>query len=153
MKILLMVYLLNIASSSSLPSSFGNVSTIFNTFWSPKMTVTLSNSEGTRQRWFLFYKHLYFQKLGIKYLSQSIFFLICFDYIKNKSYINLGDGSQIRIVWSCSNAVKTHNVLYIPFKILSTRRPVAKTSIKYNNNLKETMKKRRNQLILSLLSK
>ena len=41
-------------------------------------------------------------------------FKICNDYIKNNSYINLGDGNHIRIVWSCSNAVKTHNVSYIP---------------------------------------
>ena len=34
-------------------------------------------------------------------------FKICYDFIKNNSYINLGDGSHIRIVWSCSNAVKT----------------------------------------------
>ena len=38
------------------------------------------------------------------------------DYIKNNLYINLGDGVHIRIVWSCSNAVETHNVSYIPNK-------------------------------------
>ena len=37
---------------------------------------------------------------------------------------------------------------------MATGRPVAKTLIKYkNNNLEEIMKKRRNQLILSLLNK
>ena len=64
---------------------------------------------GTRQRWFLFSSNLHFKKFEIKNLSRSIF-LICFDYIKNNSYINLGDWIHIRIVWSCSNAVKMHNV-------------------------------------------
>ena len=39
-------------------------------------------------------------------------FLICYDYIKNNLYINLDDGNHIGIVWSCSNAVKTHNISY-----------------------------------------
>ena len=34
--------------------------------------------------------------------------------LRINTYINLGDGSYIRIVWSCGNAVKTHNVSYIP---------------------------------------
>ena len=65
--------------------------------------------------------------------------LFCYDYFKNNSYINLVDGNHIRIVWSCSNAVKTHNVSYISLqKILATGRPVAKILIKYNkNNLEE----------------
>ena len=45
--------------------------------------------------------------------------------------MNLDDGNRIRIVWSCSsNAVKTHNVSYIPQKFSATGRPVAKTLIK-----------------------
>ena len=44
-------------------------------------------------------------------MSQSNF-LICYDYINNNSYIYLSDGSRIIIVWSCSNAVKTHNFSY-----------------------------------------
>ena len=44
----------------------------------------------------------------------------------------------IRIVWSCSNEVKTHNASYIPLKFLATGKLVAKNLIKYNsNNLKE----------------
>ena len=58
---------------------------------------------------------IYIKKLGIKKF-ESINFFICYDYIKNNSYINLGDGSDIRIVWSYSNASKTHNVSYISFK-------------------------------------
>ena len=46
-------------------------------------------------------------------MSQSNFF-ICYDFIKNNSYINLDDGNHIGIVRPCSNAVKTHNVSYIP---------------------------------------
>ena len=69
-------------------------------------------------------------------MSQSKI-LICYDYIKNNSYINLGDGNHIRIVRSWSNAVKTYNALNIPLKKLATGRPVAKTLIKYNNNLEE----------------
>ena len=69
-----------------------------------------------------------------KKLSQSNFF-ICYVYINNNSYINLDDGNRIRIVWSCSsNAVKTHNSLYIPLKILATGHPVAEILIKYNSN-------------------
>ena len=55
---------------------------------------------------------------------------------KNNSYINLGDGSHNRIVWSCSNTVKTHNV-NIFHKILATSFPVAKTFIEYNSNNSE----------------
>ena len=58
-------------------------------------------------------------------------------YIKNNPFINLGDGSHIRFVWSCSNnAVKTHNV-NIFHKILATGLPVAKYLIKYNNRSEE----------------
>ena len=74
------------------------------------------------------------------------FFLICYDYINKNSYINLDDGGHTRIVWSCSNAVKTHNVLYIPFKKNSaTGWPVAKALIRYNNsnNLEENDEKLR----------
>ena len=63
-------------------------------------------------------------------------FLICNNHIKNNSYINLDGGSHIRIVWSCRNAVKTHNEIY-SIKILATGRPVAKYLIKYNNSLEE----------------
>ena len=70
-------------------------------------------------------------------MRQSIF-LFCYEYINNNLYINLGDGSHIRIVWYCSNEVKTHNVSYISLKIiLATGRPVAKTLIKYKRNGKE----------------
>ena len=48
--------------------------------------------------------------------------------------IYLGDGSHIRIVWSCNYSVKTHSVSYIPTKKLATGLPVAKTLIKYSNN-------------------
>ena len=48
---------------------------------------------------------------------ESVKILICYEYIKNNSFINLGDGSHIRIVWSCGNAV-THNV-NIPYYPLS----------------------------------
>ena len=65
-------------------------------------------------------------------MSQSNL-LICYDYIKNNSYINLDAGSHIRIVWSCSNAVNTLNV-NIFHKFLQTGRPVAKTLIEYNSN-------------------
>ena len=54
----------------------------------------------------------------------------------NNSNINLGDESHIRIVWSCCNAVKTHNV-NIFHKNLATGLPVAKTLIKNNNNCLE----------------
>ena len=68
-------------------------------------------------------------------MSQSNF-LICYEYINNNSYINLDDGDFFRIVWSCSsNAVKTHNFLYILFKKISaTGWRVAEILIKYNNN-------------------
>ena len=42
-------------------------------------------------------------------MSQSNF-LNYNDFIKNNSYINLDDGDHIGIIWSCNNAVKTHNV-------------------------------------------
>ena len=99
------------------------------------MTVTLPNSEGARQRWFLF-SQIYIKK-NLKKIWVNQIFLICYVYINNNSFINLDDGNRIRIVWSCSsNTVKSHNVSYIPLKIW-----------------RKTMKKRRNQLILSLLIK
>ena len=64
-------------------------------------------------------------------MSQS-YFLICYDFIKNNSYINLDDGNHIVILWSCSNAVKKQCLVY-SIKILATGRPVAKTLIKYNS--------------------
>ena len=76
-----------------------------------------------------------FLKISNKNIWVNQIFKICYEYIKNNSYINLGDGGHIRIVWSCSsNAVETHNVLYIQLKILATGRPVAEILIKYNNN-------------------
>ena len=66
-------------------------------------------------------------------MSQSNFFKIYYDFIKNNSYINLDDGNHIVIIWSCSNAVKTHNISYIPLKKFSaTVIPVAEFLIKYN---------------------
>ena len=56
-----------------------------------------------------------------------------YEYINNNSYINLDDGGHIIIVWSCSNAVKTHNVLY-SLKFSATGHPVAEILIKCNNN-------------------
>ena len=47
-----------------------------------------------------------------------------------------------------------HTMSYIPLKILATGLPVAKALIEYNSNrLEEMMKKRKNQLILSLPNK
>ena len=57
------------------------------------------------------------------------FFLICYEYTKNNLHINFGDGSHIKIVWPCSNAVKAHNV-NIFHKILATGLPFAKNLIK-----------------------
>ena len=48
-----------------------------------------------------------------------------YEYIHNNLYINLDNGGHIRIVRSCSNAVKTHNVLVYSIKISATGRPVA----------------------------
>ena len=74
--------------------------------------------------------------MGIKKIESIKCFKICYDNINNNSYIDLGDGSHIRIVWSCSNSIKINNVLYISKK-LATGLPVAKTLIKYNKNLNE----------------
>ena len=79
-------------------------------------TDTLSNSGGTRQRWFLLLAFT-LKNISINKTLVNQIFLICYDYIKNNSNINLGNGSQIRFVWSWSNTVKMHNVLYIPLKI------------------------------------
>ena len=80
-------------------------------------------------------------------------FLICYEYIKNNSYINLGDGSQIRMVWSCSNAVKTHNV-NIFHKILTTGWLIAKILIKYNStNLKENDEEEKEPISIELINK
>ena len=59
----------------------------------------------------------YFHQIYIKNLEKiwvNQIFLNYYDFIKNNSYINLDDGNHIGIVWSGSNAVKTHNVSYIP---------------------------------------
>ena len=39
-----------------------------------------------------------FLKIGNKKLESIKFILICYEYIKNNSYINLDDGSHIRFV-------------------------------------------------------
>ena len=59
---------------------------------------------------------------------------ICYEYINNNSFINLDDRNHIKIVWSYSNAVKTHNVNIFHKKISATGLPVAEILIKYNNN-------------------
>ena len=61
----------------------------------------------------------YFGKFTFKIIRNKIFesinfFKICSDDIKINSYINLGDGVHIKIVWSCSNAVKKTQCKYIP---------------------------------------
>ena len=75
-------------------------------------------------------KDCQFVKLGGDYTNLQLFerkklilkiwvnqmFKFYYEYIKNNSYINFGDVIHIRIVWSRSKAVKTHNVSYIPFK-------------------------------------
>ena len=58
-------------------------------------------------------------------------FKICYDFIKNNSFINLGDWGLIRIVWSLVMQQK-HNVYYSIN--LATGRPDTKTLTKYNNN-------------------
>ena len=57
-------------------------------------------------------------------MSQSNF-LICYEYIKNNSNINLDDGSHIKILWSCSSAVQTHEVNIFHKKFRKTGRPVS----------------------------
>ena len=74
------------------------------------------------------------KKIGNKKIWVNQNFKICYEYIKNNSYINLDDENHIKIVWSCSNAVKTHNV-NIFHKNIATGLLVAKTLIKYNNSL------------------
>ena len=59
----------------------------------------------------------YFPQIYIKNLKKNLSqsnFLICYEYINNNSYIYLDDGNHIRIARSCRNALKTHNVSYIP---------------------------------------
>ena len=88
--------------------------------------------------------------MEIKSLSQSIFF-ICYEYIYNNSYINLDDGNHIKIIWSCSsNAVKTHNVLYILLKKLTTGRPVSKTLIEYSNSLEKNEEEEKKPINIEL---
>ena len=57
--------------------------------------------------------------------------------IKNNSYINLCDKIHIRIVRSCSSAVKKHNASYTSLKNLATGLLVAKILIKNNSNSPE----------------
>ena len=76
----------------------------------------------------------YFIQIYFKKSESSQILIICDDYIKNNSYINLGDWIHIRIVWSCSsNAVKTHNVNIFLKKLTSSFLLEAKTLIKYNS--------------------
>ena len=71
-------------------------------------------------------------------MSQSNFFW--YDYIKNNSYINLGDENKFAIIWSCCNAVKHTKFFKCSIQNFATGRLVAKTLIKYNNNSSEEMK-------------
>ena len=72
------------------------------------------------------------KKLEKNWVYQIV--LICLNCIKNNSFINLGDQIHVRIVWSRSNAVKTHKLSHVRLKFLAAGRPVAKTLIKYNSN-------------------
>ena len=61
------------------------------------------------------HKRMYYINKNLKKIWVNQIFLICYEYINNNSYFKLDDGNRTRIVWSCSsNAVKTHNVSYIP---------------------------------------
>ena len=52
--------------------------------------------------------------------------------------MNLGDWIHIRVVWPCSNAVKTHNVNIFHKKLTDSFLLETKTLIKYNSyNLEE----------------
>ena len=82
----------------------------------------------------------------MKKIRVNQIFLIYYDNIKNNSYIKLDDGNHIRILWSCINAVKTHNV-NIFHKILGTGLPVAKTLLKYNSNRLEENNEEENESI------
>ena len=95
---------------------------------------------------FILNKFTTFRKIGNKKIWVNQIFLICYYYTKNNSYTNLGDESHIRTVWSCSNAVKTHNV-NIFHKILATGRPFAKNLIKYNRNSLEENDEEENEPI------
>ena len=111
--------------------------------------MTLPNSEGGG----LDKGDLYFPKFTFKKFWKKIWvnqiFKICYEYINNNSCINLDDGNRIIIIWSCSsNAIKIHNVSYIPLKKnLATERPVAENLIKYNSNRLEENDEEENEPI------
>ena len=66
----------------------------------------------------------------------------------------MDDGGHIRIVWSCSNAVKTHNVFIYSIKISATGWPFAEILIKYNNNnFEENDEKEKEPIIIELTDK
>ena len=79
----------------------------------PKRLSLCHTRRGLDKGYFYFKQIYILQKIEIKKFESIKFFKICYEYIKNNSYINLGDEIHIRIAWPCSNAVKTHNVSYI----------------------------------------
>ena len=78
-------------------------------------------------------------------MSQSIF-LICYDFIKNNSYINLDDGNHIRLLDPVVMQYN-HTMSRIFHKILANGRPVAKTLLKYNSNRLEENDEEENESI------
>ena len=103
-------YFKNSARSNGIKLSFDQSKSKlpYSTLSSPPKRPSLCQTRmETWQRWFLFSPNLHLKKI------ESIeIFIICFENIKNNSNINLDDGNHIRIVWFCSNAVKTHNVIF-----------------------------------------
>ena len=86
-------------------------------------------------------------------MSQSNL-LICYEYINNNSYINLSDGNNIKIIYILSQCSKTHKILNITLKIWLPIFQFLKIKLDIiAMTWREMVKKRKNQLILSLLSK
>ena len=75
----------------------------------------MPNSEGELDKGDLYLGKFKLKYIGINNTWVNQIFIICYDFIKYNSYVNLDDGNHIGIVWSGSNAVKTHNVSYVLF--------------------------------------
>ena len=82
----------------------------------PKRPLLCQTRRGGLDKGDFYFPKFTFKKFWKKNWVNQIF-KICYEYINNNSCIDLDDGNRIRIVWSCSsNAIKIHNVSYIPFK-------------------------------------
>ena len=67
----------------------------YSTLSSPLKDRQLAKLGGGLEKGYFYFRQTYFKKLVIKNFESIKFILICYEFIKNNSYINLDYGNHI----------------------------------------------------------